>query len=399
MQYRKHIKRFSTYWVWVFREYFYQGCFNKASALALSSLFAVVPLLMVSLSILSMLPAFKDLQSEFQEFIVQNFIPSASEAISKYLQIFLHNRVGLPVTAVVVLFIISIMMIRSMEKVLNGIWYVKKQRPLVQAILLYWAVLTLGPILVGASLALSSYIASLHWFGHSFGGYVSLLALLPFIFNWIAFSFIYQVLPYTRVRFFHALLGGLLMAVVFDLAKKIFSAYVVYLPTYEMLYGTLAIIPLFILWVGLVWQMFLLGAVAVKALSVTHQQKTGIKEPRFEHYLELLKLLYVAELNKKRVSLLALSAKVDMSTLGLQKMLNQLEKYNYIIQMNGHYLLISNLERLSVSECYADMGAFLSLDEDKFKGLSGMRLTLKQLMAMPVSALFQDSKSEENKRR
>lgn len=88
-----------------------------------------------------------------------------------------------------------------------------------------------------------------------------------------------------------------------------------------------------------------------------------------------------------------------MSTLGLQKMLNQLEKYNYIIQMNGHYLLISNLERLSVSECYADMGAFLSLDEDKFKGLSGMRLTLKQLMAMPVSALFQDSKSEENKRR
>ncbi|WP_162902115.1 YihY family inner membrane protein [Facilibium subflavum] len=386
MDYKHYFRRFLQYWVWVFKEYLQQNCLAKASTLALTSLFALVPLLIVSLSILSMLPAFKSIQSQFQAFILQNLMPSTGVTVNTYLQMFLEKRAGLPVTAVIVLVFISIMMMRALEKVLNNIWYVKKERPLMQAILLYWAVLTLGPIFVGSSLGVSSYLLSWQWIGDGIGGYFPLLKLLPFFFNLIAFSFIYTVVPFTNVRLWHAILGGAFMAVLFDVAKTIFAWYVFYLPTYEMLYGALAIIPLFILWVAISWQIFLLGAVVVHALSVPWQQKIEKKCDKFDLALRVLKVLQQAQKEKKSYTL----SKINQKALGasmshLQQVLDKLVACGYIqLTQAQRYCLNCDVSTESLAMLYRRLHYHLDLDSKSFESLSGVKKTVKASMEMPI---------------
>lgn len=383
---QSYSKRFSHFWVSVFREYLQQNCLTKASSLALTSLFALVPLLMVSISILSMLPAFKSIQGDFQQFILHNMLPSSGEAVNEYLKLFMKNRAGLPITAVVVLFFISIMMMRSLEKVLNDIWQVKKERPLSQAFLLYWAVLSLGPLLVGASLGLSSYLLSWHWLNDGFSQLISFLQVLPFVFNLIAFTFIYQVVPYTRVKFKHALLGGLMMAVVFDLAKKVFAWYALNLPTYEMLYGTLAIIPLFILWIAISWQLFLLGAIVVRMLSVPSALRVKQKTPQFSLAIDVLRLLYIKQKSKCAIDK-EVCAK-DLSHIDLKLLdavLIALVKYQYIsITQEQKYVLSCDLSQEKLNDFYQNMHSFLSLQDDRNQALNGLRKTIYQQMDKPL---------------
>ncbi|WP_395946973.1 YihY family inner membrane protein [Caedibacter taeniospiralis] len=379
-------KRFSHFWVLVFREYLQKNCLTKASALALTSLFALVPLLMVSISILSMLPAFKNIQGEFQQFILQNMLPSSGEIVNEYLKMFMKNRAGLPIAAVVVLIFISVMMMRSLEKVLNDIWHVNKERPLAQAFLLYWAVLSLGPILLGTSLGLSSYLLSWQWFDAGLSKAFNFLQILPLVFNFVAFTFIYQVVPFTRVKLKHALLGGLLMAVVFDLAKKGFAWYALNLPAYEMLYGTLAIIPLFILWVTISWQLLLLGAIVVRMLSVPPAAcKQGNIMP-FELALRVLKILHIQQKNKQAVDkneLIQNIQKVDPSVI--DKVLSALVKHRYLsITHDQKYVISCDLSMEKLNDFYQNMACFLTLYSAKNDELSLLKKALHQQMDVPL---------------
>ena len=386
-----YTKRFLYFWVWVFKEYLQQNCFAKASALALTSLFALVPLLMVSISILSMLPAFQSLQGQFQNFIFENMLPSSGSAINEYLQMFLKNRVGLPVTAVVVLFVISVMMMRSLEKVLNEIWQVQQERPLTQALLLYWAVLSLGPILVGTSLTVSSYLLSLKWWGVNESLGFNLLSLLPFLFNFIAFTFIYLVVPNTKVKLGHAIIGGVMMAVVFDLTKKAFAWYALHPPTYEMLYGTLAIIPLFILWVALSWQLFLLGAVIVHALGLSHQQRQIGESTTFELSLMVLKILLVAQVDKKGMNAMAISKKLGQKNIKtIQQLLSRFAKKNYVVQSaQNKYYLACDLNSVMLSELYQDMRIYFALDAaDTNDYLKQIKKEISDQLNVSIASVF-----------
>ncbi|WP_116964371.1 YihY family inner membrane protein [Fastidiosibacter lacustris] len=379
-------KRFLSFWVWVFKAYMQQNCLAKASVLALTSLFALVPLLMVSISILSMLPVFKSMQGDFQQFILQNMLPSSGEVVNEYLKMFMQNRAGLPITAVVVLFFISIMMMRSLEKVLNDIWQVKKERPLSQAFLLYWAVLSLGPLLVGASLGLSSYLLSWHWLNDGVSRFVNFLQILPFVFNLIAFTFIYQVVPFTRVKLKHAILGGLLMALVFDLAKKAFAWYALNLPTYEMLYGALAIIPLFILWVAISWQLLLLGAIVVRMLSLEPVLRGQGKAMRFELSIKILKVLYEQQKSKRAVSkneLIKIGLDVDLNAL--DELLALLVKHHYVcITQEQKYVLSCDLATEKLNVLYQNLACFLSLSKDENIELSSLKAGMHKQMDLAL---------------
>ena len=166
-------------------------------------------------------------------------------------------------SAILVLFVFALLLISVIDKSLNQIWQVKKKRRIITSFSMYWMILTLGPVLVGGSIAVSSYILSLVSFSDQslIGVSNFFLRLVPLLSSVAAFLILYLVVPNKVVRFTHALSGALLAGVLFELAKKGFAFYVTQLPSYQVIYGALATIPILFVWVYLSWLVVLIGAV------------------------------------------------------------------------------------------------------------------------------------------
>ena len=160
----------------------------------------------------------------------------------------------------------------TIEKAFNKIWRVEKPRRGLQAFLIYWTVLTLGPLLLGAGIVLSSYLTTMPLLskldGVTGGGVATLWKFLPFTFSILAFTMLYWAVPHCKIKFRDAAVGGLAMAFLFEAAKKIFTWFVSSFPSYELIYGAFAAFPLFLMWIYISWMMILLCAhwVAVRGL-------------------------------------------------------------------------------------------------------------------------------------
>lgn len=251
------------------------GCVMRASALTYTSLLALVPLTVVIFSALSMFPFFDEASKKLQGFVFSNFVPHTGEVVQKYISQFEHQASKLPLIGFAFLIITAILMLFTLEKTLNEVWKVQAKRGWRSSLLMYWAILTIGPILMGASVLLSSYLLSLNWIagGVEFVGMAHLLMVLPFIFTVIGFTFVYIVVPNCPVRLWDALRGAVVAAVLFEVAKEVFSYYVTTFPTYKLLYGALATIPIFLLWVYLSWIIFLFGAEVVNGLRLKQSRR------------------------------------------------------------------------------------------------------------------------------
>jgi membrane protein len=349
------LKRFYVFWYWVVREFFNQNCISRASALSLTSLLAIVPIIVVMLTVLNMIPSFHSLEGKIQEFIFHNFVPSAGSAIGGYITQITSSRVGLPVMSVVFLFIISVMMIRSLECALNDIWSTGSKRSLGSAFLLYWGCLTLGPVLLGSGLAISSYILSLHILpGISVDDYHKLLLVLPFIFNLCAFTFIYKVIPYAKVNVFHAFLGALFSAVIFEIAKKAFTLYVLNVPTYEVVYGVLAVAPLFIIWVFVSWLIFLLGAIVVNGLYLSQARRDTYKINDFVLAIRILRLFVYSQSNAQVFTLKYLMKQEKyVSINAFKRVLNRFCEVKLVFgNFDDEYVLNFDPNKLTMLELY-----------------------------------------------
>jgi membrane protein len=240
-----------------------------AGYLSYVSLMSLVPLMVVALSVATAFPIFAEIHNSVEQFVYDNFVPTASDVVQQYLSSFVNNASKMSAVALSFLFIAALLLISAIDKVFNNLWKVTKKRRAITSFSMYWMILTLGPLLVGASIAISSYILSLVTLGvnDSFGITDLFFRLLPLMSSLAAFVLLYMLVPNTTVPFKYAFSGALVAAIFFELAKKIFAIYLTAFPSYQAIYGALAIVPILFLWVYLSWLIVLAGALITVSLQ------------------------------------------------------------------------------------------------------------------------------------
>lgn len=348
---RQRLNDWLEFWRFLLQRFLADRGANNAAALTYTTLFAVVPMMTVTFAMLSAVPAFQGTGEQIQTFIFRNFVPSAGEMVQEYLRNFTAQARQLTWIGVVVLAVTAFLMLVTIERAFNTIWRVRQPRRGASSFLLYWAILSLGPILLGAGFAVSTYIASLSLISgpDALIGAKTLLSFAPLLFSVAAFTLLYATVPNARVPVQHALLGGLFTAVLFEVAKALFGLYVQRFPGYQLIYGAFATVPLFLLWIYLSWLIVLFGAELVCNLSSSHQwRKLAI--PRLLVVMGILRVFYARQQSGLKVR------HRDVQRLGWQlpeheweEVLEFLEQQQLVAPTTaGAWVLIRDLDHYSL---------------------------------------------------
>jgi membrane protein len=246
---------------------------QTAGSLTFTMLLSLVPVVTVVIALSTAFPVFETAMHALEGFLVRNVLPDASgvKTITDQVASFARRAGRLTGVGLGALAVTSVMLMITIDEALNRIFRVQRQRPFMQRVLMYWAVLTLGPLLIGGSLWMTS-----HLLGRSLGALnvdwvtVAALEIVPFLFTCAALTMLYLVVPNRRIAVRHALVGGMIAGVLFELAKRGFGLYVAKFPTYTLIYGAFAAVPVFLLWLYLSWLVVLLGA-TITALAPAYR--------------------------------------------------------------------------------------------------------------------------------
>lgn len=328
----------------------------RASALSFTTLFALVPLMSVTFTVLSAFPVFHKLYQPVQNFVFDNFVPATGKEVQQYLESFALKASQLSMTGLVFLLISAVLMLFTIEQAMNTIWRVRVARRGIPAFLMYWAVLTLAPLLMGLSLVGSSYFFSMPIISKSFLDTAVhqswFISRLPFVLVFFTFSLLYAAIPNCKVLLRHAFVGGFVAAVLFEIAKYGFTLYISSYDTYELLYGALATIPLFLIWVYTVWTIILIGAEVSHGLLVRCQRNPLSRLSGFVHAYLWLSTLWRAQQQGKSLSLQQLvNADPYDYKITPDAILSALLKANLVRTTDGgNYILCRDMSTLSFQE-------------------------------------------------
>jgi len=245
-----------------------------AGSLTFTTILALVPMLTIALAIFTAFPLFGTFRASLEAYFVQHLMPKGiANTILDNLNQFASKSARLSAVGGVALIVTAGLTMSTVDQVFNSIWRVKAQRPLIQRALVYWALVTLGPLLIGISITVTSYLMAAanglvtSWMGTWFYTAVSVSLTTA------AFTLLYVAVPNRLVDWRDAIWGGLLAGVAFEVAKRIFAAYVIKFPTYTVIYGALAALPIFLLWIYILWMITLVGALVAAALPVIKYER------------------------------------------------------------------------------------------------------------------------------
>ena len=332
----------------------------NAGSLAYTTLLSLVPLMAVMLAIFSAFPVADKVTEVIQHFIFDNFVPASGAAVQDYLGKFSENAGRMSGVGTVALLFVALMLMEAIDSALNDIWEVRRQRSFLKKFMIYWAVLSLGPVLIAVSVLASTYLISLPlvtevtatgW-GHRMLGWIPIGA------SALAFGLVYLLVPNRDVKGWHAMLGGLLAAWLFELAKDGFALYVTTFPSYQTIYGAMAAIPLFLLWLYLTWLVVLLGAEFTHCLGIfRHETRAGEGAGyKLEAVIRIL-----LDLGRAQESGVALSSRaLAKHEAHIEALLHEMQEQNLVQRTESRrWVLGRSLQHLTLYQLYRDMGCML----------------------------------------
>ena len=247
-----------------------------AGSLTFTTVLALVPVLTIAFAIFTTFPLFTTFRETLEAYFVQSLMPRGiANTILDYLSQFSAKASRLSAVGAVFLMVTAILMFGTVDRTLNRIWRVKTSRPFVQRRITYWAIMTFGPLLIGASvsaatefLPLSSAVTR-EWSGLR----SSLNLLVSLTLSTLAFSLLYLTVPNRTVDWREAVIGGVVAAIAFEITRRVFAMSISMGGSYRLIYGALAAVPIFLIWVYLFWFITLLGAVVAAALPVVRYER------------------------------------------------------------------------------------------------------------------------------
>lgn len=313
-----------------------------ASSLTFTTLLALVPFFTVALAVFSAFPIFGQMQQVLQRWLVDSLVPdSISRPVLGYLTQFSAKASGLGMAGFSVLMLTALALILTIDRTLNTIWRVRRLRPLGQRVLIYWAAITLGPLVLAASLALTTSMASAASRGLGAtlpGGTRLLLDSIEFLVLAAGVAAMYRYVPNTQVHWRYAWAGGLFVSVGMELAKKGLALYLASVPTYSVLYGTFATLPILLLWIYVAWVIVLLGAVVAAYLP---SLLAGVARPAggqgwtFLLAVEVLQQLHGARGQSAHgLTAAQLAQMLRVDVLQLEPVLDALMGLGWVVQVN-----------------------------------------------------------------
>jgi membrane protein len=268
-----------------------------ASSLTFTTLVSLVPLVAVMLAVFSAFPMFASFQVALEKYFLQSLVPEGiAKPVLGALTQFAAKAARLGSAGLVFLLVAALALVLTIDRALNAIWRVRQPRPLTQRVLIYWAALTLGPLVLGVSLTLTSYVITV---GQDIvkgpvGGVGFLIDVVQFALLAGGAAALFHYVPNTHVRWRHAVAGGVFVAVGFDIAKRVLAWYVKAVPTFSSVYGAFATVPILLLWVYVGWLIVLWGAVIAAyapSLSMHIARLSVVPGHRFSLSLSILRAL------------------------------------------------------------------------------------------------------------
>ena len=285
------------------RQFRDDGCTVAAAALTFTTMIAVVPFFAVVYRILSLLPEFDGVGDTITSFVFETFLPGSTEAVLDKVREFSARANELTLVGVGATFASAMLMLMRMEESFNRIWHVANTRSGLARFLSYWGILSVGVPMIGVAVTVASYDFGLEYTEvlRTSSVMQGVREAVPPLATALTFTLLYYAVPSCRVRFGHALVGGIVTTVLLTLAKEVFAWPVPWFQN-ELVYGAFAALPLFVMGLYLVWMLILVGAICVRTLSLIPWEDEPDGVPAAVKCAKVLELLHRAHLGGNAVT-------------------------------------------------------------------------------------------------
>lgn len=322
---------------------------RDAAALTYTTLFALVPVLTVMYAVMGIMPSATEWREETVNRLLMSLMPGGSEQISAYLLGFSQQARSLTWIGVVFLFVTAFMLLRTIEQQFNRIWVVNESRSGLYTFVRYWAVISLGPILLALALMASSMVSfsDALWGNHWLWDYV------PWALSSVALTMLYVFVPNCPVPWRNALIAAMVIALLFELGKFLFANILKLFPSYQLIYGAFAMVPLFLLWIFWAWMFVLLGAELSYALS--HYTERSADLPPLWRRVRVLQVLWQAQQRGRLLAEARIVRRVgDLTPVQVRSELKILQEQGVATRtQEGQWLLVHDMHQWTLARFLA----------------------------------------------